>query len=142
MPISILLVRFLLLDMKRWKIIQFLGGTFLILSGVLVTLVYVYYPSSFPQNIPIKPKNYTKAEASALFAHKGSLSIFSQACVRYFIHVYEKSVFDWCERTGAGTKVGGGCYHVAYAYRAVSVLEEAMQACGVGPHFEKSSRGT
>ena len=84
-----------------------------------------------PMKNPLIPRGeYTEKQSQQILDEVNSLNDESKVCSDEFISTYQNNLFKYCEETGGGKNIGGGCDHVAYAWSiTTSVLESAVVAC-------------
>jgi hypothetical protein len=82
------------------------------------------------QDPTIPARAYTPERDAEILARFSSLKGSQKLCADEFIRDYQKSLFDYCEATGSGENVGGGCSHVAYAWSLhTRVFELGLEEC-------------
>jgi hypothetical protein len=82
------------------------------------------------QNPKIPVGSYSEAQSNKILDSINSLTEDGKKCVDSFISKYQDKLLKHCEATKGGKNIGGGCYHVAYAWSiSTSVLDKAFTMC-------------
>ena len=97
-------------------------------------LVVITVSAANPKGNPKIPRlDYTRKQNEKILEQVNSLGKKDAECVWSFKKAYQKSLFDYCEKTGKGANVGGGCHHTAYAWSLHSgVTVKAFEKCKIG----------
>ena len=83
------------------------------------------------ENPAIPDREYTPERDREITEQFNAMEGAQYECGRAFIEAYQKSLYDYCEATGRGKNVGGGCSHIAYAWSInTRLLELGLDRCG------------
>jgi hypothetical protein len=83
-----------------------------------------------PTDPTIPQGTYTSEREAEILALFNSMQGKQEQCADAYLRAYQKALFDYCEATGRGKNVGGGCSHAAYAWSIhTRVLELALEQC-------------
>lgn len=110
----------------RWAAVH----TFLLLAALIAT-------STAMATVPdpaIPYRGYTQQEDEAIVDRINAVQGKEKQCHEEFFRRYRQSIFEHCQATGAGLRVGGGCEHIVGYSIHTGVLERALEQC--------SERGT
>lgn len=97
---------------------------------VLAVIAYVYSPRFLPREIPIRFVDFTEQDEKAIYDAVDNLPLLDGLCLNFFVVTYSIREMNWCDNSGLGNNIGGGCDHIRYNTERTPVLFDGLDACG------------